>query len=234
MAIKFQYNKTSLQGLEKDLKMRVRTLPTLKSKESALRMEVKHCKEEAEALDAKLERQIQQYTAMRALWNEFDETLVSIDDVSFRWRKVAGVRVPQLDDIQFGIRPFSMFDTPVWFADGVGILKELAQTGIERELTNERLGLLEFARKKTTQKVNLFEKVQIPGYQDAIRQNKRFMEDEENLSKSSQKIMRAHQERARAIALGLEEEAVEADGTEMAEDQIELAEQQQDKKGGLS
>ena len=234
MAIKFQYNKTSLQGLEKDLKMRVRTLPTLKSKESALRMEVKHCKDEAETLDAKLEEQIRHYTAMRALWNEFDETLVSIDDVSFRWRKVAGVRVPQLDDIRFGIRPFSLFDAPTWFADGVGILKELAQTGIERELTNERLSLLEFARKKTTQKVNLFEKVQIPGYQDAIRKIKRFMEDEENLSKSSQKIMRAHQERARAIALGLEEEAVEADGTEMAEDQIELAEQQQDKKGGLS
>ena len=30
---------------------------------------------------------------------------------------------------------------------------------------------------------NLFEKVQIPGYEDAIRKIKRFMEDEENLSK---------------------------------------------------
>ena len=29
-----------------------------------------------------------------------------------------------------------------------------------------KLNLLEHARKKTTQKVNLFEKVQIPGYQD--------------------------------------------------------------------
>lgn len=55
--------------------------------------------------------------------------------------------------------------------------------------------LLEHARKKTTQKVNLFEKVQIPGYQDAIRKVKRFMEDEESLSKSSQKIMRANQEK---------------------------------------
>jgi V/A-type H+-transporting ATPase subunit D len=39
--------------------------------------------------------------------------------------------------------------------------------------------------------VNLFEKVQIPGYQDAIRKIKRFMEDEENLNKSSQKIVKA-------------------------------------------
>ncbi len=55
--------------------------------------------------------------------------------------------------------------------------------------------LLEYARKKTTQKVNLFEKVQIPGYQDAIRKIKRFMEDEENLSKSSQKIVKSKREK---------------------------------------
>jgi V/A-type H+-transporting ATPase subunit D len=62
-----------------------------------------------------------------------------------------------------------------------------------------KLGLLEHARKKTTQKVNLFEKVQIPGYKDAIRKIKRFMEDEESLSKSSQKIMRANQEKKRLL-----------------------------------
>ena len=62
-----------------------------------------------------------------------------------------------------------------------------------------KLNLLEHARKKTTQKVNLFEKVQIPGYQDALRKIKRFMEDEENLSKSSQKIMKSHQEKRKEV-----------------------------------
>jgi V/A-type H+-transporting ATPase subunit D len=51
--------------------------------------------------------------------------------------------------------------------------------------------------KKTTQKVNLFEKVQIPGYKDAILKIKRYLEDEENLSKASQKIMRARLEKKR-------------------------------------
>lgn len=55
MAIKFQYNKTSLQQLEKQLKIRVRTLPIIKNKESALRLEVKRCKEEATALEDSLE-----------------------------------------------------------------------------------------------------------------------------------------------------------------------------------
>ena len=47
-----------------------------------------------------------------------------------------------------------------------------------------------------TQKVNLYEKVQIPGYEDAIRKIKRFMEDEENLSKSAQKIVKTRQQAA--------------------------------------
>ena len=36
--------------------------------------------------------------------------------------------------------------------------------------------------------------MQIPGYQEAIRKIKRYMEDEENLSKSSQKIVKSKRE----------------------------------------
>ena len=81
------------------------------------------------------------------------------------------------------------------------MIKELAQIGIEQEFSAQKLKLLEYARKKTTQKVNLFEKVQIPGYEDAIRKIKRFMEDEENLSKSSQKIVKSRQQQLKEAGL---------------------------------
>ena len=195
MAIKFQYNKTSLQQLEKQLKIRVRTLPIIKNKESALRMEVKRCKGEAVALEERLEEQIQAYEAMFALWNEFDASLIKVKDVHLGIKKIAGVRVPLLESVEFETRPFSLFCCPKWYADGLSLLKGLAQTAVEQEFMLAKLSLLEHARKKTTQKVNLFEKVQIPGYQDAVRKIKRFMEDEENLSKSSQKILKSLQEK---------------------------------------
>lgn len=195
MAIKFQYNKTSLQQLEKQLKMRERSLPTIKSKESALRIEVKRTKDEVTLLDVQLEQEIQSYEKMVSLWNEFNPSLISVKDVTLSTKKIAGVVVPVLDDIQFEIGNYSLFNSPSWFMDGIGLLKNLAKTGIEAEFSEMKLELLEHARKKTTQKVNLFEKVQIPGYKDAIRKVKRFMEDEESLSKSSQKIMRANQEK---------------------------------------
>ena len=189
--IAFQYNKTSLQNLEKQLKMRVRTLPIIKSKESALRIEVKRCKAEMQQHDEEYVAQLEQYRALFALWNEFDASLVKTGELLIGKQKVAGVQVPVLQKASFVVAPYSLFNSPKWFADGIELLKEMAMTAIRRELLNRKLRLLENARKKTTQKVNLFEKVRIPGYQDAIRKIKRFMEDEENLSKSSQKILKS-------------------------------------------
>jgi V/A-type H+-transporting ATPase subunit D len=193
MAIKFQYNKTSLQGIEKQLKMRLRALPTIKNKESALRMEVNRAKDEAQALKQKFETQLMSYEKMAALWTEFEPSLVSVQDVQLSTVKIAGIRVPMFGGLVFATRPFSMFNSPEWYVDGIHLLQTLATTGIEYEFCVMKVNLLEHARKKTTQKVNLFEKVQIPGYEDAIRKIKRFMEDEENLSKSSQKIMKSKQ-----------------------------------------
>ena len=193
MAITYQFNKTSLQALEKNLKMRQRTLPTLQNKETALRLEVKKAKEEMDRLDREVEERIKGYDQMMALWGEFDTSLLHVDDVRMSIKKIAGVRVPVLDEVIYSTKEFSIFSSPKWFADGFAQLKAIAEVGIKQEFCREKLNLLEYARKKTTQKVNLFEKVQIPGYQDAIRKIKRFMEDEENLSKSSQKILKSLQ-----------------------------------------
>lgn len=200
MAIKYQFNKTSLQALEKNLKMRQRTLPIIKSKETALRLEVKKCKDEAEVLEERLQQQIEGYESMYALWGEFDASLVSLKDVELGEKKIAGVRVPLLLNISLDVRPFGLFSAPKWYFDGIQLLQGLAKTAVEREFVLAKLDLLDHARRKTTQKVNLFEKVQIPGYQEAIRKIKRFMEDEENLSKSSQKILKSLQaKRAQAV-----------------------------------
>ena len=190
MSIKFQYNKTSLNDLGKQLKVRQKALPTLQNKESALRLEVRKAKDESDRLIADLEAALARYDYLAALWNEFDPGLVAITDVDLHTVKVAGVKTPGLGEIHYEIRPFNAFVKPAWYADGVAILKELSRLGIESEVYQEKARILDYQRKKTTQKVNLYEKVQIPGYQEAIRKIKRYMEDEENLSKASQKIVK--------------------------------------------
>ena len=194
MAIKFQYNKTSLNNLNKQLKMRKNALPTLKNKESALRLEVRKAKEYAEKLIEDLDAALERYDYLAALWNEFDAGLITVTDVDLVTVKVAGVKTPDLKEIHYQINDFNAFARPAWYADGVAILKELSRLGIESEVYKEKARILDFSRKKTTQKVNLYEKVQIPGYQEAIRKIKRYMEDEENLSKAASKIVKSRHE----------------------------------------
>lgn len=194
MAIKFQYNKTSLNNLGKQLKMRQGALPTLKNKESALRLEVRKAKEYSDKLMEELAASMEKYDYIAALWNEFEPNLISITDVDLHTVKIAGVKTPELKDISYEIKPFNAFQKPAWFADGIQILKEISKLGIESEVYLEKSRILGYQRKKTTQKVNLYEKVQIPGYKEAIRKIKRYMEDEENLSKASSKIVKIRHE----------------------------------------
>lgn len=205
MPIRFQYNKTALNNLQKQLKMRQKALPTLQNKESALRLEVLKAKNKSQKLIQDLSEAEKRYDYLAPLWNEFDPGLVSISDIDLVTVKVAGVKCPELKGIHYEINPFNAFVKPAWYIDGVAILKELSKLGIESEVYKEKSRILDYQRKKTTQKVNLYEKVQIPGYQEAIRKIKRYMEDEENLSKASSKIVKERHAEEEAM----EEEAAD-------------------------
>ncbi|MCO6491449.1 MAG: V-type ATP synthase subunit D [Phaeodactylibacter sp.] len=194
MAIKFQYNKTSLQEMNKQLRIRVNALPILKNKEAALRIEVKRARREAEEMERQLETKLAQQAEMARLWEEFDPGLVRIRQANIQERKIAGVAVPELAGIDFQQPAFSLYNRPAWFPAGIERVKELAALAIQKKLFFRKTELLDHARRKATQKVNLYEKVQIPGYEDAIRKIRRFLEDEENLAKSAQKIVKKRQQ----------------------------------------
>lgn len=193
MGIKFQYNKTELQRLDKQLKIRLKALPTLKNKEAALRMEVTKAKNRVTETAKELDRKLNAVNKSVELWTEFLPELVPANHVKISVNKIAGVAIPVIQEITFNEHEFSLLKHPNWFPDGIAFLKEVATVTMEIQFFRRKMLLLDQARRKTTQKVNLYEKVQIPGYEDAIRKIKRFLEDEENLSKSAQKIVKKRQ-----------------------------------------
>lgn len=197
MAVKYQYNKTSQQQLVKELGIRERALPTLQAKESALRAEVKSVKEAIAEVEKEIAERLETLTNMNKFWCEFPD-LLSIEDVKIGIKSIAGVKTPFLEEVIFAERTYSYHANPNWFSFGVEILKSLLNLRMKRKYLSKKFDLLDYARKKTTQKVNLYEKVQIPEYNEAILKIKRYLEDEENLAKSSQKILKAKIERESA------------------------------------
>ena len=191
MAIKYQFNKISMQSLNKQLKIRQNALPTIKSKESALRLTVKKQKETLRDLTESYQEKMESLMGLMRLWGEFPEEIFSLKEVILNVVKIAGVKTPELKQIDYEVANFSRFSSPIWLNGGIVILKQITEIICQMEIAEKKLGILEYARKKTTQKVNLYEKVQIPEFSEAIRKIKRYLEDVDNLEKASQKITKA-------------------------------------------
>ena len=119
-----------------------------------------------------------------------------VKQATFSARPIAADELKRLADPSPNL--ILVFAAPAWFPDGIELVHELVRLAFDREFFVRKMHLLDFARKKTTQKVNLYEKVQIPGFADAIRKIKRFLEDEDNLSKSAQKIVKERAKDAEA------------------------------------
>lgn len=190
MAVKFQYNKVSLQETEKQLKVRLEALPVIKFKEAILRTEAEKAKKKMVELETNIAVKIKNHEYMNMLWQEFPQDVVTIKEIKTNLKNIAGVKTPEFEDVEFELKKLSLFNQPFWISDGIALLKELGRLSIEIKLLNVRRELLEAARKKTTQKVNLYEKVQVPGYLNAISKIKKYINDEESLGKAAQKLMK--------------------------------------------
>ncbi len=189
MALKIQYNKTFSQQLKKQLVIRERALPTLKSKETALRIEVKKAAERVEKIQRDLLIEVDELKKAGILLREFPDIL-RIDQYKIGIRNVAGVKVPYLEELGFRIETINFFNNSAWLLMGIESLKKIVQRKVEFSLAKKQFEILNYSRKKTTQKVNLYEKVQIPEFRESILKIKRYLEDEENLLKAAQKIVK--------------------------------------------
>jgi len=190
-----QYNKTALLKINKDLSMRENALPVLRSKESALRAETRKIRAKIKELEFGYAATLALLEPMQRLWVEFPN-IIKIEKVNFKKKKIASLAVYIIESIDFNTEEINFFTYPSWVFQGIEILKKVLQLKLELVNENNILESVEYARRKTTQKVNLYEKVQIPFFEESIRRIKRFLEDQDNLSKSSQKVIKNRMEAA--------------------------------------
>lgn len=187
MLEKFAYNKSTIQDFQRQLKVRRAALPVLLRKETALRkviaelkIEISAKKEDFEALEKRLKN-------FESIWNEFPP-IVKVKDLEFKTENIAGTKVKSLQKVSFEKLDLKLLYEPAWLPAATEALMEYTKAYLFLQNFEEKLATLELARKKTTQKVNLYEKLQIPAYNEAIRRIKRFLEDKENIATAAKKI----------------------------------------------
>lgn len=186
---RFQYNKTALQTLRRNLQIRQKALPILRNKENALRQEARETGHQLEKTEEKLKRQQDLLAPYAGYWVAVPDVL-RLEKAAYHERNVVGVKIPVLESVRFTTAPYRASQEVPWLPMALEKLKVLIRLQLEADVLREQLARLQVARKKTTQKVNLYEKVQIPAYEEAIIKIKRFLEDQDNIAKAAQKIMK--------------------------------------------
>ncbi|WP_421895226.1 V-type ATP synthase subunit D [Marinoscillum sp.] len=198
MAIKFHYNKSTVQQFQKQLTIREKALPILKNKETALRQEEKKAKSQLRVLRVERSSLEDRLIAFQPFWCEFPD-IVTLEDPGVYQKKIVGVNLPEIGKVSFKIADISWWNYPAWLPAGIDLMQRVITLDLQIKFKTLQIDLLDAARKRTTQKVNLYEKVQIPTYEDAILKIKRFLEDKENISKAAMKIVKNRTKRREAV-----------------------------------
>ena len=194
MAEKVKLNKNSLREQTQALKLFQEFLPTLELRKQQLQMEVREAKREITAAEQELRDMLAgsgDWIPSLAPHMELLRQLLVVKEVRVRHVNVAGVRVPQFEEVVFEHRPYSILGTP-WLIDAaLDFLRRMISARKKVEVLRQKFELLDRELTKTTQRINLYEKVLIPQTKENIRKIKIYLGDQQIAAVARAKIAKA-------------------------------------------
>jgi V/A-type H+-transporting ATPase subunit D len=116
------------------------------------------------------------------------EDYLQIQQVRTKKDNIAGVEVPEFDEVVYKDFLYSLFATPPWLDKAVAVLRRLVALREELKVLLTKEALLKEELRTTTQRVNLFEKKLIPELRENIRKIKIFLGDEETAAVGRAKL----------------------------------------------
>ncbi len=188
---RLQLNKSSLARQQTQLKSYQRFLPSLDLKRQQLMGERAKAVEEVATLEARvhsLAGQVGDQLPMLANEDISLDGLVRLMDYELTEENVVGTRLPKLDRVEVKVADYSPMAKPHWVDDVARLLHDMIEARLRVQTAKARLKLLDKAVKTITQRVNLFDKVLIPGARANIKKIGIYLNDEEMASVVRSKI----------------------------------------------
>ena len=204
---KIKLTKNELARQRNNLKLYQKLLPSLDLKRRQLTVELARVRSELETTRAAvgaLETKIGEELPMLAFTEIDVDGLVVMEDFELGEENVVGVRLPVLERIDCAIADYSMLGRPAWVDVLVDRLREAAEQRTRLQVAVERVRLLEQAVRRTTQRVNLFERILIPRSKEAIKRIMIHLGDQERSSVANSKLTKAKIRKQQQALLGAE------------------------------
>lgn len=179
---KLALNKTTLNREGRRLKAFRQFVPALDLKRKQLLAErqetsrrLRENQSQLEALHLKVAAQL----PMLAASDIKVDNLLQVKKVDIRYINLVGLELPELSAFEIDVQQYSRLLLPHWVDPLIQLQKQTLQIEVEIEVFKQRLTLLEEGLQKTTQRLNLFDKVLIPEAQANIRKIRIALSDAE-------------------------------------------------------
>lgn len=199
-------NKSELKRQRDQLKLYQRVLPSLDLKRRQLAIENERCRSREAALRRDLDSLLGSIgESVPMLANEAIDLLglVRVVEVEVGAENVVGLELPTLGRLELADAEYSYLVRPVWVDAVADRLHEAVRLSVELSVAAERLRRVDYALKRITQRVNLFERVLIPNARINIRRIEIALDDLAREAVVRSKIAKARYGReARAGANG--------------------------------
>jgi len=198
---KLALNKSSLQRESRKLKALRQFVPALDLKRKqilaarlASRRALNLCQQQLSTIAAQVRNQLPMLAQCRLDLHE----LVRVAAVEIDQVNLVGIELPQLQRVTIDRSEHSRLALPAWVDSCMELVAQRLQLEIELQVERSRLELLELALRKTTQRLNLFDKVLIPRAESNIRRIRIALSDSERAGVVRAKIAKG--KRLQAVA----------------------------------
>ena len=187
-------NKSSLKQQRDQLKMFRRFLPSLDLKRQQLLAALKAARNELAETAAQIDELYTRISEVHPLLGSSTmqrvdlSSLVRVASVRIEEENVLGTRLPVAREVDYEVADYSTLVTPFWIDILVENLERLAELRVHQQIRQERVERLDYAARRITQRVNLFEKVLIPRAAENIRRIVIFLSDQERAAVVRSKI----------------------------------------------
>ena len=191
---KIKLTKTELKAQTDALKRFQRFLPMLQLKKQQLQGEIAAIVAKAEETAAKersLRGEIGRWVGLLATDEALVDGLVKVKGVHTGMANIAGVAIPTFESIETDVKEIDPWSTPAWADAASDAAAKILSLKSERAVYDEQRRLVTEELQRTSQRVNLFEKVKIPECREAIRVIKIALGDEQTAAVARGKIAKS-------------------------------------------
>lgn len=175
-------SKSSLLKEQAMLKTYQKFIPTLDLKKKQLIAEQIKVQHKIEKINAELDEIAAKVDAVLPMLagNKLElHGLLLIKALQKGTENIVGVTVPVLLAVDVELKEYPLLSVPHWVDVMVEMLRASIELKFKIDVENERYDLLAEAQRKTTQRLNLFEKVKVPQTKENIKKIKVFLSDTE-------------------------------------------------------